>query len=188
MRTPEQIKNYQKQWRENNKQKRADYAKVYHAAWYEENKQKKLAKNAEWQRNNPDKRKNIVKRYHIKNPEASMNSARKYKTLHPKEFNESQLRYKKTSKSYYRTYKGGAVRRGHEFLLPFEQFVQHFKSNCHYCGKPEAMGIDRVDNSLGYTQENSVPCCHFCNRMKWTHKENFFLDHILKIAKHNNMV
>ena len=25
------------------------------------------------------------------------------------------------------------------------------------------MGSDRVDNSKGYTMENSVPCCKFCN-------------------------
>jgi hypothetical protein len=29
-------------------------------------------------------------------------------------------------------------------------------------------GIDRVDNSKGYTPENTVPCCKICNKIKGT--------------------
>jgi len=27
-------------------------------------------------------------------------------------------------------------------------------------------GVDRVDNTKGYTKENCVPCCKICNRLK----------------------
>ena len=27
-------------------------------------------------------------------------------------------------------------------------------------------GVDRVDSSLGYIEENCVPCCKFCNYAK----------------------
>ncbi len=39
---------------------------------------------------------------------------------------------------------------------------------CHYCGEEdrEKMGIDRVENHIGYTRKNSVPCCIRCNAMK----------------------
>jgi 5-methylcytosine-specific restriction endonuclease McrA len=30
-------------------------------------------------------------------------------------------------------------------------------------------GIDRVDNSIGYTPDNCVPCCTQCNRIKLDH-------------------
>ena len=37
---------------------------------------------------------------------------------------------------------------------------------CHYYKKEEVNGIDRVDNTKGYTKENSVSCCEMCNRIK----------------------
>jgi hypothetical protein len=51
---------------------------------------------------------------------------------------------------------------------------------CTYCGKPPSQcrnntrgtrgytytGIDRIDSMLGYTVENTVPCCKACNRAK----------------------
>lgn len=39
-------------------------------------------------------------------------------------------------------------------------------SNCYYCGKPIAMGIDRIDSNKDYTIDNCVPCCGMCNIMK----------------------
>ena len=38
-----------------------------------------------------------------------------------------------------------------------------FKSNCFYCGLLNSNvlnGIDRKDNNLPYTYENSVSCCN----------------------------
>lgn len=42
-------------------------------------------------------------------------------------------------------------------------------------------GVDRLDNNLDYTIENSVPCCGWCNTMKREHSEKKFLDKISKI-------
>lgn len=39
-------------------------------------------------------------------------------------------------------------------------------SKCFYCGKENAMGIDRIDSSKDYTLDNCVPCCGMCNIMK----------------------
>lgn len=48
----------------------------------------------------------------------------------------------------------------------------------------KANGIDRKDNSesVGYTLENSVPCCGICNGMKNDHTELNFLGHVKKIV------
>lgn len=57
--------------------------------------------------------------------------------------------------------------------LAFSLFVQ----DCFYCessptfrkyqcGQYEANGIDRKNNNIGYTTENSVPCCTRCNLAK----------------------
>jgi hypothetical protein len=36
---------------------------------------------------------------------------------------------------------------------------------CTYCGDndPTQIGVDRIDNSIGHTPANSVPCCRVCN-------------------------
>ena len=47
----------------------------------------------------------------------------------------------------------------------------------------ECNGIDRVDNNIGYTEENTVPCCEFCNRAKLNNTEEYFKTKIIKIAK-----
>jgi hypothetical protein len=53
-----------------------------------------------------------------------------------------------------------------------EQFEELSKQPCHYCnGKLDVDSgwgshIDRLDNLVGYTCENSVSCCDFCNRIK----------------------
>lgn len=65
-------------------------------------------------------------------------------------------------------YKIGAKKRGYNFLLSHERFEGLIKLPCFYCGKQPGNlnGVDRKDNSMGYTLENSVSCCKECNRMK----------------------
>jgi len=85
-----------------------------------------------------------------------------------------------------RTYKCNALKRGLSFWLSKAQFQSVISKPCHYCGalpvkgkniktgKLEKMfhgtivhnGIDRVDNLLGYVEENCVPCCRQCNHAK----------------------
>jgi hypothetical protein len=44
-----------------------------------------------------------------------------------------------------------------------------------------ANGIDRLDNTKGYTIDNCVPCCPDCNEAKSNMTEEAFLKHIEKI-------
>ena len=46
-------------------------------------------------------------------------------------------------------------------------------------------GIDRIDNNIGYTNENSVPCCKTCNFAKNILSESQFYLWIKKIYEHN---
>lgn len=73
------------------------------------------------------------------------------------------------------TYKRSASDRGVTFSLPRDLFEKLIASPCHYCGRPPYAlhrrvlpytGIDRVNNDLGYTPENSIPCCKECNGAK----------------------
>lgn len=76
-------------------------------------------------------------------------------------------------------YKKQAQDRGHSFELTKEQFREHTVSLCFYCGSLPTNrvtnskdnhyfynGVDRKDNSVGYTKTNTVPCCTICNRAK----------------------
>lgn len=93
---------------------------------------------------------------------------------------------------YYRHYKESAKQRKHTWNLPKEAFFKIVKLPCSYCGVPptpksfakhfpnaklytehylmhaviEVNGVDRVDNTLGYSEENCVPCCTTCNYAK----------------------
>lgn len=51
---------------------------------------------------------------------------------------------------------------------------------CYYCGTREKIGLDRVDNKKGHTENNVVPCCHRCNV---TRGNNFSVEEFLVISK-----
>jgi hypothetical protein len=60
-------------------------------------------------------------------------------------------------------------------------------SRCAYCGIGSdlvRLGVDRVDNKVGYTLENSVSCCSRCNFMKVNSTREDFLQQCLRI--HSN--
>lgn len=62
-----------------------------------------------------------------------------------------------------------ARKRGLEMTLTLEQFLELNSKPCEYCGEnlpATGYGIDRKENSKGYTPENSIPCCTRCNSMK----------------------
>ncbi len=53
-----------------------------------------------------------------------------------------------------------------EWRLTRKEFENIVKKPCFYCGLFDVnllSGVDRRDNQLGYTVENSVPCCRWCN-------------------------
>ena len=73
---------------------------------------------------------------------------------------------------------------GMPFLLSREVYEEIRQNPCSYCKKDLALGVDRIDSdkSIGYTQENCVPCCSTCNFMKHTLLPYEFLDHVTKVA------
>lgn len=93
-------------------------------------------------------------------------------------------------------YRQSAKKHGRKFDLTRDQLVELISSNCYYCGnspsleknaknrwdKPLAYnGIDRVDNTKGYTLENVVCCCKTCNFLKKDIPQDEFLSIIKKI-------
>lgn len=94
-----------------------------------------------------------------------------------------------------------ARKRGYEFSLSKEKFKELTKKECFYCGcLPSNLykhkkhisdergylynGIDRKENAIGYTDENSVPCCKKCNVMKGAMSIEDWENWIERVAKH----
>ncbi len=87
-------------------------------------------------------------------------------------------------RAIWNVYKRNAKNRHYEWSLPYEKFVSLIDGQCRYCGasagniftwryKHEAAslpvnGIDRIDNAVGYTEDNCVSCCRTCNSAKGT--------------------
>lgn len=101
--------------------------------------------------------------------------------------------------SLFSLYKTHAKQRNYEFMLSRSEFANILQQNCVYCGNRPAQeigqnkrsepfyynGIDRVNNKLGYTQDNCVACCKWCNYAKGTKSRDEFFAHMLRIAEHN---
>jgi hypothetical protein len=92
----------------------------------------------------------------------------------------------------YRIYANGAKVRNLEFSISKEELVEITSKVCFYCGTLPMQtvsrgtrypltenylhnGIDRWDNTKGYTMDNCVPCCEACNRAKHSKSQESFL-------------
>lgn len=79
-----------------------------------------------------------------------------------------------------------ARKRGKDWQLNHEQAFKLITSSCTYCGfKPNfpdsRVGIDRVDNSIGYIESNCAPCCSTCNSAKGSLSMSEFKEWVIKI-------
>lgn len=97
-----------------------------------------------------------------------------------------------------RQHKRNARIRNLEQALTDEQIIAIHKENCHYCDVPPSTicltpslngsytynGIDRIDNTKGYTMDNSVSSCKNCNLAKQSLSYDEFLDLIKQIHSH----
>jgi len=67
--------------------------------------------------------------------------------------------------------KADIKRRGRGGLhISYEKCLELWATGCSYCAKnieiEKGCSLDRLDNSLGYTEDNVVPCCGNCNTIK----------------------
>lgn len=88
-------------------------------------------------------------------------------------------------KSYFRT----DTLKGMECDLTLEYIKTSLLSNCYYCGFPPT-GLDRINNKIGHTINNTVPCCKECNvaRMdNFSHEEMFIIGKAIKEIKEKRL-
>lgn len=92
--------------------------------------------------------------------------------------------------------RNSAKKRGYTFKLTEGVFASLSQENCFYCGSPPSAiakqpgcnghgiynGIDRIDNTRGYIEDNCVPCCWICNRAKGALTVNDFITWIKRVS------
>lgn len=152
-------------WEEANPEKVVLKCLNYRGRQHNENQEEYLKRNAEvmtnWRENNPEK-------------VAEMNEHR-----------VQNLDYK------FDEYRRKAERYRQCFELSFEQFEGIVKMPCYYCGviqEKRFNGIDRMDQTKGYVDENCVSCCKFCNFMKGAVDNITFLQRVEHILKRNSFI
>lgn len=99
----------------------------------------------------------------------------------------------------YSHYKYHAVERGLVFDIDIDTFTDYTQRVCEYCGNEPSQvgrkktrgngayiynGIDRKDNTKGYTLENIATCCKVCNYAKHIMNEKDFDEWIIKVYNH----
>lgn len=89
----------------------------------------------------------------------------------------------------WNNYRSSARKRGHEITLTREDVRRITSLPCYYCNRENSYGlqtsrglyrhkhngIDRINNTKGYTLANSCPCCFRCNQAKSTMTQKEFL-------------
>jgi hypothetical protein len=91
-----------------------------------------------------------------------------------------------------------ASRRKLAFTLTFDEWFALSQQNCTYCNATlsntcklatgdifKYNGLDRVDNTRGYTIDNVVSCCKICNIAKSTMTADEYIAHCRKVAAYN---
>lgn len=157
----------------------------YHQIYYLKNKDRLRPIRKKWEELNKEKRKEIKQRFFNENPEKKYEYAKKFRLSNPSKWRKVYDKHKLTSKYVLNRLKSGAKRRNLMFELTLEDVTNIISKQCNYCGETDSISIDRVDNKIGYTKENSVPCCTMCNMMKKDFDLKDFLQKVCKIYQNH---
>lgn len=111
-------------------------------------------------------------------------------------------KYQRVINRFYSSYRLPASYRNLAFALTVDEFISCIRKPCYYCGETNniikvndgksinvqlrANGIDRKDNSIGYTLDNIVPCCSICNYAKRILTADEYITHCKKVANFYN--
>lgn len=154
-------------------EKQRAYSKKYRESakgklWLRVNREKLFEYAKKWREQHKD-----TPEYKEKNRENGrkwFEANREYRRNQVRQYDKGRyLIRKQIGQSYegkYQTLKLRHGKRWKEEVMTFEIFKQIASLPCAYCELDANKGIDRVDNALGYTKENSVSCCKVCNYMK----------------------
>lgn len=90
-------------------------------------------------------------------------------------------------KKYNSIIKGAEIR-NINLNIKFKDYLPFYNTPCFYCGGLGAIGLDRLDSSVGYEKGNIVSCCSTCNMMKGILNPHDFVFQCKKISENSNTV
>ena len=103
-------------------------------------------------------------------------------------------------KSAYQRIKKDAASADRVFEIKVDDFRYLCQQNCYYCDSTPSnlityrgknsftfryfmySGLDRLNNDIGYTRQNVVPCCIICNRAKNSMPFKDFIDWLNRLT------
>ena len=105
-------------------------------------------------------------KYWIKNKEELSKYNKEYYDQNREEIRIRDRGYKIDPKNRFKACMGYSKRRNIEWKISIEKYFILCEMPCFYCDKitqNQGYGLDRLDNSRGYDEDNVVPCCGSCN-------------------------
>ncbi len=100
--------------------------------------------------------------------------------------NCSNLVLPKSNDAFHKM-KRNAKRRNINFqLTKCEYETYFFDKQCYLCNKMHCVGIDRIDNNIGYIFSNCSACCYACNIGKLDNSKEEYIERCVRIAKRNS--
>ena len=94
----------------------------------------------------------------------------------------------------FKRYQRQAKTRGLTFRISLEEFERLISQPCSYCGiygQDGFVGLDRVDNRIGYFLNpvpNVVPACPECNFAKRVMVKDRFIAMCVRVAEHQKKI
>lgn len=120
--------------------------------YYQRNRDRRLLQMKKYYKNNKESRSEFMKGWRGKNKEKVRGYVEKYRCVPENKFN---------------TYRRDAAYREISWDLSFEEFMTFWQKPCVICGCViETVGLDRIDNNLGYTFNNIRSMCKKHNYMR----------------------
>lgn len=97
--------------------------------------------------------------------------------------------YRTKGTKTYTTYKNNVMNHRHiPFNLTEKEYDTFLDKSCYLCGistsHDHKNGIDRIDNTKGYSSDNCKSCCTHCNLMKKSSDLSVFLEHCALITNY----
>ena len=129
------------------------------------------------------------KKYYARHRDEIMTRHRTYHKEYgysPESLARRRANYRTNPRSKFIVYGSNARKRSLSFRISFKQFMSFWQKSCHYCGgEIGTIGLDRINNSLGYSVKNIVPCCATCNRAKLKQTRDEYIAHCRRVANRN---
>jgi hypothetical protein len=142
--------------------------------------------NKKYQLENKERIKELQDEYYAKHREERIKNARQWYLNNREKALATRRKAMKTPLGRLLSIRSSAKTRGIEYLLLDDEAIEIMSSPCFYCGKDVPTGIDRVDSSIGYTNDNSVSCCSMCNYMKRTYEKEEFIEQCRLISRNHS--